>query len=149
MDWDMTAWLVPTIFWIFVGAVILVPVYLRSLDRQRFYDTVRAAYERGQPVSADLIEVMKWSAPLPPAERDMRTGLILIAAGLGMGGLGYGLWYGLGGVDDISAYASGGWVGGVGAILALVGIVHLGFWLARRGHPQGRPAEPVGPPLGR
>jgi hypothetical protein len=50
--------------------------------------------------------------------------------------LGYGLWYGLGSVDDISAYSSGGWVGGVGAVLALVGIVHIGFWLARRGHPQ-------------
>jgi len=136
MDWDVTSWLVPTIFWIFLGAVILVPVYLKSLDRQRFYDTIKVAYERGQPVAADLIEAMKSSAPLPPAERDLRMGVILLAAGLGMGGLGFGLWYGLGSVDDYSAFSSGASVGGIGAILGLVGIVYLGFWLARRGRPQ-------------
>jgi CubicO group peptidase (beta-lactamase class C family) len=87
-------------------------------------------------VSPDLVATMRArageAAYLPTAERDLRTAVILLAAGLGMGGLGVGLWYGLMNVDDLSAWTTGGWVGGAGAILALVGLVHLGFWLARR-----------------
>jgi len=132
MDWDVSSWLVPLIFFTFIGAVILVPVYLRSQDRQKFYEAIRVAYEKGQPVAPDLIAAMGANAPsdasIPPVERDLRTGVIL-----GLCGLGYGLWYGLMSVDETSAYSSGGWTAGVGAILALVGLVHLGFWLARRG----------------
>jgi hypothetical protein len=134
---DVSSWLVPLIFFVFLGAVILVPVYLRSQDRQKFYEAIRVAYERGQPVAPDLVAAMGANAPpdagIPPVERDLRTGVILLATGLGMGILGFGLWYGLMGVDDLSAYSSGGWTAGIGAIVALVGIVHLGFWLARRG----------------
>ena len=39
MEWELTAWVVPTVFWIFVGAVILVPVSLRSRERRMFYMT--------------------------------------------------------------------------------------------------------------
>lgn len=136
MGWDITSWFVPLVFWIFVGAVVLVPIYLRSRERQTLYETVRVAFEKGQPVAPELVEAMWASAPaeaeLPTAERDLRKAVILLAAGLGMCGLGWGLWYGLMNVDDLSAYTTGGWVGGVGAILALIGIVYLGFWLARR-----------------
>jgi len=136
MAWEMTSWIVPMSFWIFLGAIILVPLYLRSRDRRRFYDTVRIAYEKGLPVAPEMVAAMQAGAAeaaIGPAERDLRTGVLLLAAGLGMAGLGYGLWYGLMNVDDLSAYTTGGWVGGVGAIVALIGLVHLGFWLARRG----------------
>ncbi|MHB8528983.1 MAG: DUF6249 domain-containing protein [Caulobacteraceae bacterium] len=136
MEWELTAWIVPTVFWIFVGAVILVPIWLRSRDRHRLYETLQVAYEKGQPVAPDLVMAMRSAAAeaaIPPAERDLRKGVILLAAGLGMGVLGYGLWYGLNTIDDLSAWMTGGWIGGAGAILALIGIVYLGFWLVRRG----------------
>ncbi len=135
MDWELTAWIVPTVFWIFVGAVILVPVYLRSRERRMFYDTLRIAYEKGHPVAPELIAAMRANAAatLPPAERDLRTGILLLATGLGVIGLGGGLWYGIKTVDEFSAYTSGLWVGGVGGLICLIGIIHFGFWLARRG----------------
>jgi hypothetical protein len=116
-----------------------------SKDRQKFYDAIKVAYEKAQPVAPDLIAAMGANAPpdaaIPPAERDLRAGVILLAAGTGMGLLGFGLWYGLMSVDEASAYGSGGWTAGMGAILALVGFVHLGFWFARRG---GRGARQPG-----
>ncbi|HEY5072625.1 MAG TPA: hypothetical protein VII63_11410 [Caulobacteraceae bacterium] len=142
MDMDVTSWLVPLIFWAFVGAVILVPLYLKSRDRQRLYETLRIAYEHGQPVHPELVAAIRSraadEAALPPAERDLRTGVILLAAGLGMCGLGYGLWFGLMSIDELSAWTTGGWIGGAGAIISLVGTVFLGFWVARRGKAPGR-----------
>ncbi len=126
-------------FWATIAAIVLVPRYLRSRDRARMHETLRIAYEKGQPVAPDLVTAMAAGASayaeLPTAERDLRRGVILIAAAVGMGALGYGLWYGLTGVDDISAFASGGWVAGVGAIVGLIGVVHLVFWLVRRWRP--------------
>lgn len=137
MHWDMTAILVPLAFWTFLAAVILVPIYLRSSERRSFYQAVRSAYERGAPVAPDLLNAMKAAAPsgsdIPSAERDFRWGVMLLAAGLGLVGLGAGLWYGLMDVDDISAWTSGAWAAGLGGIFILVSFVHFGFWLARRG----------------
>jgi hypothetical protein len=136
MGWEFTAWVVPTVFWIFVGSVILVPVWLRSRERRRLYDTVRVAYEAGQSLTPDLILALRAGAAeaaIPPAERDLRTGVLFLAAGLGTVGLGYGLWYGLTTVDEPSAYATGLWLSGVGALVCLIGLVHIAFWLARRG----------------
>lgn len=136
MAWDITGWMVPLTFWVFVGAVILVPQYLRSRDRQKLYDTIRVAYEKGQPLAPEVVAAMKSATPpyagIPSAERDLRMGIILLAAGFGMCGLGYGLWYGLTTVDEMAAWSSGGWVGGIGAIVGLIGLIYLGFWLARR-----------------
>ena len=136
MGWEITSWVVPTLFWIFVGAVILVPVWLRSRDRRKLYETVRIAYEKGHPVAPELVLALRAGAAdaaIPPAERDLRTGVLFLAGGLGIVGLGYGLWYGLASVDMTSAYGSGLWVAAVGALACLIGAVHLAFWLTRRG----------------
>jgi hypothetical protein len=137
---DMTAAIVPTVFWIFVGAVILVPIYLKSRDRQKMYDTLRVAYEKGQPVPPEFIAALQNNAAptamLSTPERDLRKALILIAVGLGLCALGYGLWYGLMSVSDTAAYISGGSVAGAGAIPGLIGVAYLILWLTRRGRTQ-------------
>jgi hypothetical protein len=139
--WDITSWFVPLVFWVFVGSVILVPVYLKSRDRQKMYDTLRIAYEKGQPVPPELISALQTNnAPagvtLSTPERDLRRALVLIAVGLGLCGLGYGLWYGLMSVSDIAADITGGCVAGAGAIPGLIGVAYLLLWLSRRGRPQ-------------
>ncbi|HEV2364911.1 MAG TPA: DUF6249 domain-containing protein [Caulobacteraceae bacterium] len=138
----MEAWIVPLAFWAFLGAIIIAPMWLRSRERERFYDTVRAAFQSGAPAPPEWVEQLKAHVPadagIPAPERDMRRGVVLLAAGLGMVGLGAGLWFGLMPLDDYSAWESGGWVGGVGFIVALLGLVYLAFWLARRGRPPRR-----------
>ena len=127
-----------TVFWTFVAAVILVPIYLRHKDRERMHETLRMAYEKGQPVPPELIEALQNNTPVRPMstpDRDLRRAVVLIAVGLGFAGLGYGLWYGLMSVDDTAAYISGGSTAGFGAIPGLIGLGYLVLWLARRRTP--------------
>jgi hypothetical protein len=137
---DATGVLVTLIFWTFVGAVILVPMYLKSRDKQRMYETLRLAYEKGQPVPPELIAALQTNAPsgsmVSTAERDLRRAMVLLAVGLGLCGLGYGLWYGLMSVSDTAAYITGGSIAGAGAIPGLIGVAYLILWITKRGRPQ-------------
>jgi hypothetical protein len=126
------------VFWVFVAAIILVPIYLRHKDRERMHETLRIAYEKGQPVPPELIEALQSKTPVRPMstpDRDLRMAVILISVGLGFAGLGYGVWYGLMSVDDTAAYISGGSTAGVGAIPGLIGLGYLVLWFARRRTP--------------
>ncbi len=126
-------------FWLFVAAVILVPIYLRYRDRGRMHETLRIAYEKGQPVPPELITALQ-SNITPRAvstpDRDLRRAIVLIAVGLGFAGLGYGLWYGLMSVNEIAAYVSGGSTAGFGAIPGFIGIAYLILWFTKRDAPK-------------
>ena len=131
----LTGMVLGVVFWVFVGAVVLVPVYLKYQDRQRMHETLRIAFEKGQPVPPELITALQSNiAPRQPTtpESDLRRAIILIAVGLGLCGLGYGLYYGLSSVNDIAAYVSGCSVAGAGAIPGLIGIAYLVLWAGRR-----------------
>ena len=123
------------VFWVFVASIILVPGYLRYKDRGRLHETLRLAYEKGQPVPPELITALQSNIipqrPWTP-ESDLRRGLILLGVGLGLAGLGYGIWFGLMSVDDTAAYISGGSVAGCGAIPGLIGVAYLVLWATRR-----------------
>jgi hypothetical protein len=128
--------LVSTIlFFSVIAAVILVPTYLKYQDRQRMHETLRIAFEKGQPVPPELITAMQSNiAPRRPStpESDLRRAVIFICLGLGFCGLGYGLWFGLMSVDETAAYVTGGCIAGFGAIPGLIGVAHLVLWVARR-----------------
>ncbi|HZZ35508.1 MAG TPA: DUF6249 domain-containing protein [Caulobacteraceae bacterium] len=126
---------VSLIFWTFVGAVIIVPQYFKYKDRQRMHDTLRVAFEKGQPVPPEVIEALQSNVAdrlAPTAERDLRRAIVLIAVGLGLCGLGYGFWYGLMAVNEMPAYIVGGIIAGTGAIPGLIGVAYLILWLTRR-----------------
>ncbi len=132
----VTGLLMGVVFWVFVAAVILVPIYLKFQDRQRMHETLRLAYEKGQPVPPELIAALQSNvAPIRPStpESDLRRAVVLIAVGLGFVGLGYGLWYGLMSTSVTAARISGGCTAGAGAIPGLIGVAYLVLWAARRG----------------
>jgi hypothetical protein len=132
---NLTGFVATVLFWVVLVAIILVPIYLRYLDRQRMHETMRIAFEKGLPVPPELITALQSNiAPRRPStpESDLRRAVILIALGLGLCGLGYGLWYGLMSVSDVAAYITGGSVAGFGAIPGLVGVAHLVLWATRR-----------------
>jgi hypothetical protein len=94
-------------------------------------------------VPPELISALQSNAaPRAPStpERDLRMGVILVACGLAMCGLAYGLWYGLMTVDDTAASIVGGSVAGLGAIPGLVGVAYLLLWATRRKVSQGTAA---------
>ena len=126
------------VFWTFVAAIILVPLYMRQQDRQRMHETLRIAYEKGQPVPPELIEALQSKTPIRPMstpDRDFRLAVVLISVGLGFAALGYGLWYGLMSVDETAAYVSGGSTAGFGAIPGMIGVGYLVLWFTRRKSP--------------
>ncbi|MGH7016128.1 MAG: DUF6249 domain-containing protein [Caulobacteraceae bacterium] len=134
-----TGTIVPIIFFIWLGAVIIVPVWLKSRDRARMHETLRTAYEKGQPVPPELIAALQQSSPpwsgagsAPTAEHDLRRGLVLVAVGLGLCAVGWGLWFGLWNASAIAANITGGVVAGVGAIPGLIGVAYLILWATKR-----------------
>lgn len=140
----ITGLLMGLVFWTFVGAVILVPTWLRYRDREKMHETLRIAFEKGQGVPPELIIAMQSNlAPRRPStpESDLRRAVVLIAVGLGMCGLGYGMWYGLMSVNEISAYVTGGSIAGAGSIPGLIGVAYLVLWATRRRAPASSDAS--------
>lgn len=135
---DLTGMILGISFWAFVAAIIIVPRILKSRDRARMYETLRVAYEKGQPVPPELIAALQTNVEprMATPERDLRRAIVLIAVGLGLCCLGYGLYYGLSSVNDIAAYTTGGSVAGAGAIPGLIGVAYLILWLTRRNAPK-------------
>lgn len=128
--------LVPITFFAMIAAIALGPSYLRSRDRDKLHETLRIAYEKGQPVPPEMIEALTSATPAAPAmptpERDLRRAIVFIALGLGLCGLGYGLWYGLNIVSPEAAYITGGSVAGTGAIPGFIGLAYLILWASKR-----------------
>ena len=62
------------VFFTFLAAIIIVPQVLRYQERGRLHDTLRMAFERGQPVPPELIAALRWGRrrgygdydPIPP-----------------------------------------------------------------------------------
>jgi hypothetical protein len=138
--------LVP-IFGIFmIIAIVIGPLWIRSYfaarERAQMHETLRVAYEKGQPVPPELIEKLTAATPRQNyggssssqggADADLRRAIVLIAVGLGLGGLGAGLFWGFMYVSPIPAGIIGGSVGGAGAIPGFIGLAYLVLWLARR-----------------
>ncbi len=147
MWWSELMGEIVPIFGIFmIIAICIGPIWIKSYfsarDRAQLHETLRVAYEKGQPVPPELIESLQrnvtssTSGPLSTPERDLRRAIVLIAVGLGLCGLGYGLWYGLMSVSDEGAYITGGSVAGAGAIPGLIGVAYLILWLSKRGAPK-------------
>lgn len=137
--------LVPITLFLVIGAIVIVPQILRSRDRQRVLDTMRAAYERGQEPAPELIAAVSRSGR--PAEdfaaldqvvtrstdRDLRRGVGWTAVGVGLlliGGIGYATQYEYGGsVEWMNSFAA------LAAIPLCVGLAFLALWRFSRPKP--------------
>lgn len=127
------------IFWSFVAAIFLVPRYLKSRERSKLLDTLKVAYEKGQPVPPELIEALQRgdvpsvrSTEISTSESDLRRAIVLISVGVGIALLGYGLYWGISYASDEGGAITGAAVAGCGAIPGLIGLAYLVLWLARR-----------------
>ena len=141
--------IVPILGIFMIIAIVIGPLWIRSYfaarERAQLHETLRVAYEKGQPVPPELIERLT-----APAQRqsygggggssapdaDLRRAIILIAVGLGLVGLGAGLFWGFMYVNPIPAGIIGGSTAGAGAIPGFIGLAYLVLWLAKRGGPR-------------
>ncbi len=142
------------VFFGFLAAVIIVPQVLKSRDRQRMFDTMRSAYERGQPVPPELVDAMTRPrardadildyVPESTANRDLRRGIVWTAIGVGLVVIGLCFYAGLyndgGAAETLASFAA------IGAIPLCVGLAFLGLWWFSRKSARPLPYAPPAPP---
>lgn len=122
--------LIPIALFTMIAVIVVGPIYLRSRDRQQMLETMRVAFERGQPVPPDMMEALQrrdLPAPRATPERDFRTGVILIAVALAFLVTG-GVIYWAEGEDEAMAVFTA-----MAAFPGLIGLAFLAFWLGKRG----------------
>lgn len=112
--------LVPLGFFGMVAAIVIIPSYLRSRERQNLQDVIRAAIERGQPLPKEVLDVMTRNVK-PQASRfsDIRVGVIWLAIGVAIAASSY-FWHFE--VDDFDAQYP---AFGVAAIPAVIGLTYI------------------------
>jgi hypothetical protein len=139
--------IVPILGIFMIIAIVIGPLWIRSYfaarDRAQLHETLRVAYEKGQPVPPELIERLTAATPAQSssgranaADGDLRRAVMLIAVALGLVGLGAGLFWGFMYVNPIPAGIIGGSTAGAGAIPGFIGLAYLVLWLSRRGGPR-------------
>ena len=68
-----------------IVAIVCLPFYFKSRERREMQRTLRVAIEKGQPIPTEVIEAMSRSVKTPPTRlRDLRTGVIWLAVGIGL-----------------------------------------------------------------
>ncbi len=84
--------LIPISLFGMIAAIVILPRYFRSQERQKMAETLKAAIERGQPLPTEIVDAMSTNVRLPdlPAtpQRDLRTGIIWVGVALGLVALG-------------------------------------------------------------
>jgi hypothetical protein len=143
---DVVAIMTSLIFWAFVLALVLGlavgPRYIRSRERQKLYDLMKVAYEKGQQVPPELIasltrETTSSGQPMRSyygRNADLRRAIVLIAVGLGVAVLGMGLSFGLSFASHLAGAIVGGILIGCGAIPGFIGVAYLILWMASGGN---------------
>lgn len=81
--------LVPISMFAMIAAIVIVPRYLKSQERQKLQDTLRVSIERGAPLPPEVLEaIMTDVRPAPSPARDLRKGIIWLGVGVGIAAIG-------------------------------------------------------------
>lgn len=82
--------LIPLGFFAMIGAIVIVPTWLKSRERSELQSTLRTAIDKGQPMPPEVIDALTKNVKTAPTSlSDLRTGVLWIAIGLGFGVFGY------------------------------------------------------------
>lgn len=109
---------VPVVGCMMIVAIVCLPIYFKSRERREMQHTLRAAIDKGQPLPPEVIEAMTRSVKLPPTRlRDLRTGVIWLAIGIGVG---LATYFGdfIHGGDDFQGF-------GIACIPAVIGVAYI------------------------
>lgn len=115
------------IFFGFLAAIILVPIWLREKSRQSAHQIISQALERGQTLDASVVRELTQVGRPQPQERGRRTlglGVILLAIAGGFATAGWAL----SGIEQEAFFGMlvpAAFLGALGAAFTLLGIVDL------------------------
>ena len=108
--------LVPLFMFSMITAIVVVPQILKYRDRARLHETLRVAFERGQPVPAEIIQALQTDVKQIRPDRDLRWAVILIGLSLGLVAMSFSLAH----FDEDAMF-------GVMSGAAIPGFIGLGF----------------------
>lgn len=80
---------VPIVMFMGLTVVFSLLVWFRYRGRADVQQTIRAALDKGQELSPELIE--RLGHPKPPKNKDLRLGVIWIAIAIGLTAFGFGI----------------------------------------------------------
>lgn len=122
--------LVPLGFFAMIAAIVILPRYFRSQERQKLQETLRAAVERGEPIPPEIVQAMtnpakeaRIAAQVSP-DRDLRQGIVWLAIGLGLALMGYFVGFQ---EPDVTPMMLG-----IAAIPGFIGLAFILLWAAGR-----------------
>jgi hypothetical protein len=86
--------LIPISLFAMIAVIVVWPRYLKSQERQKMAETLRAAIERGQPLPAEVVEALATDVkPKPSPQRDLRTGMIWLGVAVGLAAMGIAIGF--------------------------------------------------------
>lgn len=82
---------VPIVFFVFLGAIILIPIYLRERTRQSAHQLIAQALEKGQQIDPALMRTLTegQKKPQDKARSSLGSGIVLLALAGGFAAAGY------------------------------------------------------------
>ena len=82
--------LVPLGSFAMIAAIVIVPRYLKSIERQKLQDTLRASIEKGAELPPEVVQALTSDVkPAPSPYRDLRAGVIWLGLAIGFAALGF------------------------------------------------------------
>lgn len=125
MDPGQIGALIPIFFFVMIAAIVIVPRYFKSQERQKMAETLRAAIEKGQPLPSEVVDAISSGVKVPPSpQRDLRTGIIWLGVGVGLAAMGWAI-----GFDEPDAALP---MVGIAAFPAFIGIAFIVMYLLNR-----------------
>lgn len=86
--------MVPIFFFAMIAAIVIVPRYFKSLERQKMAETLKVAIEKGQPLPSEVVDAISSGVKSPPSpQRDLRTGIVWLGVGIGLAAMGVALGF--------------------------------------------------------
>ncbi len=120
---ELVALLVPLAFFVMIGFIVIMPMVIGLKKHKDVQTTIRHAIEHGTELPPEFISAMAPKEFRTPTQ-DLRRGLILIGAGVGIALLSLGI-----SLEDGEVI---GPLLGIAAIPAMIGIAHTLLWAINR-----------------
>ena len=117
---------------VMIAAIVIVPRWIKSREREQLQATLRMAIEKGQPLPPEVIDAISRDArPAPSANRDLRRGIVWLCVAGAFIACGYAAQYW--GDGDTEGF---GWLIGLAAFPGFIGLAFLLMGLLNRGKSQ-------------
>ena len=86
--------LIPITLFIMIAAIVIMPSYFKSQERQRMAEALKASIDKGEPLPPEVVTAISGSMKPPPSPaRDLRTGIIWIGVAVGLAAFGIALGF--------------------------------------------------------